>query len=446
MSALSTMAVKGSSPALLTANKGVLGWVSNGLVFMSTGDAGRPKSDTGRKSKMANISGSDGSSVPEMTAMKRGQGFRSSFSGRVASLFGCTGTLGRYVASRVGKSGTQCVMPYRCDHYDALRLKLVGDLGQVLFSEFHLKDEESIRKAVKYSDIVINMMGREFETRNFTFDDVHVKGARMLAKCAREAGVQNFVHVSHLLASENPETLWSGGSEYLKSKFRGDMAVLEEFPDATIIRPSEMVGTNDWFTWYYRSWFRRGSFRAVPCWRKGEFTVKSPVTYTNVTDAIMIALEDPDCKGKIFEATGPERYLLCDLLDYMMEMMDVDYDYFGYKCTDLRFRPLPFVKGYALEKFMPFGQKFYKAATLEKLERSQLSDLSQGYPHIAELGIKLDTMPEVLPWNLNPYRMSRYVTGSGPITPKTPLKALTRVEEEQIHAEAKESPLKILGL
>ena len=38
------------------------------------------------------------------------------------------------------------------------------------------------------------------------------------------------------------------GSEYLKSKWRGDMAVLEEFPDATIIRSSEMVGVNDWFT------------------------------------------------------------------------------------------------------------------------------------------------------------------------------------------------------
>jgi len=444
MSALSTMAVRGSTSSLMTANKGSLGLVSKAWMGTDEG-ATRPKSETGRKSTMTNISKADGTTVPELTSMKRGQGFRSSFSGRVASLFGCTGSLGRYVSSRVGKNGTQIVMPYRCDHYDALRLKLVGDLGQVLFSEFHLQDEASIKKAIKYSDVVVNMIGREFETKNFTFDDVHNKGARRLAKCAREAGVKDFIHVSHLLASENPETLWSKGSGYLKSKFRGDMAVLEEFPDATIIRPSEMVGTSDWFTWYYRSWFRKGFFKAMPLWRKGEYTVKSPVTYTNVTDAIMIAMEDPSCKGKIFEATGAERHLLCDLIEHMMNLLDIDYSTNGYFIQDLRLQPLPVIKGFILQNFMPVGHKMYVGATLEKLERSQLSDFSQGYPHISELGVKVESMTEALPWNLNPWRENRYL--HGPVDPKTlHLKALTRVEEEQIHADARNSPLKAFGL
>merc|ERR1711973_864089 len=91
---------------------------------------------------------------------------------------------------------------------------------------------------------------------------------------------------------ENPETLWNSpksASGYLKSKFLGDMAVMEEFPDATIIRPSEMIGTQDWFTWYYRGMARRGNKWAMPLWKKGHYTVKAPVSYTNVTDAIQIA-------------------------------------------------------------------------------------------------------------------------------------------------------------
>ena len=79
---------------------------------------------------MTNINKNAGE-VPELTAMKRGQGFRSSFSGKVATLFGVSGSLGRHVANRVGKTGTQVIIPYRGDHYDVLRLKLIGDLGQV---------------------------------------------------------------------------------------------------------------------------------------------------------------------------------------------------------------------------------------------------------------------------------------------------------------------------
>jgi NADH dehydrogenase (ubiquinone) 1 alpha subcomplex subunit 9 len=113
----------------------------------------------------------------------------------------------------------QIIVPYRGDHYNALRLRVVGDLGQVLFSPFHLRDEESIRKAITHSNVVFNLIGREFESRNFTFDDVHVHGARRLAKLAREAGVKRFIHVSHVNAAEHPEVRFSSkNSLYLKHR------------------------------------------------------------------------------------------------------------------------------------------------------------------------------------------------------------------------------------
>lgn len=74
------------------------------------------------------------------------------------------------------------ILPYRGDHGEAIRLKLTGDLGQVLFHVFDLRDEKSIREAVKYSNVVVNLVGREFETKNFKYDDVHVEGARRLAR------------------------------------------------------------------------------------------------------------------------------------------------------------------------------------------------------------------------------------------------------------------------
>ncbi len=106
-----------------------------------------------------------------LAGLKRGTGGRSSFNGVVATVFGASGFVGKYVCNRLGKIGTQVeitfkkykiiiiiidnnewcnylqiIVPYRGDHYDVLRLKLVGDLGQVLFFPFHLRDEDSIRK------------------------------------------------------------------------------------------------------------------------------------------------------------------------------------------------------------------------------------------------------------------------------------------------------------
>lgn len=97
------------------------------------------------------------------------------------------------------------ILPYRGDHYDVLRLRLTGDLGQVLFMPYDIRDETSLRKAMKYSNVVINLVGRDWETKNFSFDSVNVEGAARVARIAKECGVDKLIHVSSLNAQEHPE-------------------------------------------------------------------------------------------------------------------------------------------------------------------------------------------------------------------------------------------------
>ncbi|NIG60864.1 NADH dehydrogenase [Pontoporia blainvillei] len=141
-----------------------------------------------------------------------GKGGRSSVSGIVATVFGATGFLGRYVVNHLGRMGSQVIIPYRCEPYDTMHLRPMGDLGQIIFLEWNGTDKDSIRRAVEHSNVVINLVGREWETRNFDFEDVFVKIPQAIAQVSKEAGVEKFIHVSHLNADIK------SSSKYMRNK------------------------------------------------------------------------------------------------------------------------------------------------------------------------------------------------------------------------------------
>jgi NADH dehydrogenase (ubiquinone) 1 alpha subcomplex subunit 9 len=115
--------------------------------------------------------------------------------------------------------------------------------------------------------------------------------------------VEKFVHVSALNASPNPQPLVYNGSKFLKSKYEGENAVREEFPDAIIFRPSDVYGQEDRFLRYYAHVWRR-QFRGMPLWHKGEKTVKQPVFCSDVAQGIVNAIMDPEAVGQVYQAVG----------------------------------------------------------------------------------------------------------------------------------------------
>ncbi|XP_029010658.1 NADH dehydrogenase [ubiquinone] 1 alpha subcomplex subunit 9, mitochondrial [Betta splendens] len=321
----------------------------------------------------------------------KGKGGRSSSSGIAATVFGATGFLGRYVVNRLGRIGSQIVIPHRCDQYDLMYLKPMGDLGQIIFMEWDARNKDSIKKALEHSNVVINLVGREWETRNYGFEDIFVSIPQHIAKASREAGVTKLIHMSHLNADIRSQ------SKYLRNKAVGETVVREEFPDAIIMKPSEMFGREDRFFNYYANmrWFAGG----IPLIALGKKTVKQPVHVADVAKAIVSAVRDPDANGKTYAIVGPNRYVLHDLVEYI------------YGVAHRPFLPYPLPrplfhlvsKCFGLSPFEPW-------TTPDKVDRFHMTDMKYpGLPGLEDLGITPSTVEQKAIEILRRHRRYRYL-------------------------------------
>lgn len=242
--------------------------------------------------------------------IRKGTGGRSSVSGIIATVFGATGFLGRYVVQQLAKVGSQVLVPFRGSEDSPRHLKLMGDLGQIVPMKYDPRDESSIKAVMAKSNVVINLIGREYETRNFSFEDVNGVISEHLAKIAKEhGGIMRFIQVSCLGASP------SSPSRMLRTKAAGEEVVLKEIPEATILRPAAMIGTEDRIL---NKWAQIAkNWVVLPIIGDGCSKLQ-PVYVIDVAAAIIAALKDDgNSMGKTYELGGPEVFTIEQLVQLM---------------------------------------------------------------------------------------------------------------------------------
>jgi len=243
--------------------------------------------------------------------MKYGAGGRLSFNGNVATVFGATGFLGRYVVNRLAKTGTQIIVPFRGVDEDIRHLRVMGDLGQIVFLEYDIRDEEAVARAMSHSNVVINLIGKNHSTRNFSLEDVNVKAVETIAGAATKQGVDRLVHVSALGAEGRSP------SKVFQLKAQGERVLTDLFPQATIVRPAECYGHED--DYFNRYAYLRKLPLGVPLVDGGWKTTKRPVYIGDVAQGVVNASLDADSKGRTFELYGPEEYYLHDMVEFIFK-------------------------------------------------------------------------------------------------------------------------------
>ncbi|KAB2063132.1 hypothetical protein ES319_A10G197100v1 [Gossypium barbadense] len=125
--------------------------------------------------------------------VRKGTGGRSSVNGIIATVFGATGFLGRYLVQQLAKMESQVLVPFRGSEDNPRHLKLMGDLGQILPMKYDPRDENSIKAVIAKANVVINLIRREYETRNFSFEEVNHFMAEQLAMVAFVAFVTSTI-------------------------------------------------------------------------------------------------------------------------------------------------------------------------------------------------------------------------------------------------------------
>jgi len=300
----------------------------------------------------------------------------------VATVFGGSGFLGRYVVQRLAAAGYVTRVAVR-DPEGAMFLRPMGGVGQIVPMYAALNNAATVQRAVQDASVVVNLVGILAERRRGDFTRVQAEGAGAIAAAAASAGAKHLVHVSAIGADP------ASPSRYASSKAAGEAAVRAAFPAATILRPSLVFGAEDQF-------FNR--FAAMAQWLPimpviaGD-TRMQPVYAGDVADAVMAALIRPEAAGQVYELGGPHVWKFREILAWIL------------KETQRNRRLVEIPMGLAR-----LQASFAELLPTKPLTRDQLLLLSRdnvaapGMPGLLDLGVLATPAELIVPEYLGRYR------------------------------------------
>ncbi len=225
----------------------------------------------------------------------------------IATVFGASGFLGRYVVRAMASRGWRIRAASRRPDLGNY-LQPMGRVGQIVPVQANLRYPASLAAVLRDAEVAVNLVGILSPSGRQNFEAVHVFGARAAARAAKEAGVRHFVQVSAIGADAHAE------SSYARTKGRAEAAVRDIFPDAVILRPSILFGPEDDF---FNRFAALARMEPVLPLLGGGKTLFQPAYVGDVAEAVAQAAEGEATAGATYELGGPEVKSFKEILDYI---------------------------------------------------------------------------------------------------------------------------------
>jgi NADH dehydrogenase (ubiquinone) 1 alpha subcomplex subunit 9 len=265
--------------------------------------------------------------ITERRPNETGRGGRASDAGVKVCVFGATGFLGRYVCSGLGTNGVQTYIGSRGDEFAYRHLRPLFELGRAKFSFYSSRDRQSMADLISDADVVVNLIGKYYDTKaledtnkfpylnykvSTSVAEANVQVPRTIAELCAEMQVDNLIHVSS--AAANPDS----SSEWARTKYEGEQAVLDAYPWATIVRPTQMFGHEDMLLNWFADMAAR--FPVVPL-VDGGYALTQPVWVDDVAKTINRIIDDPEkFEGRRVDAFGSQDYSYAELARFVYDI------------------------------------------------------------------------------------------------------------------------------
>lgn len=217
---------------------------------------------------------------------------------------GGTGFVGRYLVSYL-KEKYQLFLPVRSIK------KATAILGTYPSIEY-LPFTNDLYSAVKDTkpDVIINLLGILNETKNETFEKVHIDYTKQLVNAAIEVGFINFIQMSALGADKHSK------SRYAKTKAIAEEYVINSGLKYVIFRPSIILGKEQKLFSDLKKLSKIAPFFLAP---KGKV---QPVHILDVRDAFLSVIEK-GIKNKIYQLCGPKIVSYKELFEFALKYVGI---------------------------------------------------------------------------------------------------------------------------
>lgn len=301
----------------------------------------------------------------------------------IVTVLGGTGFVGKHVVKHLARAGYMVNVVSRTPD-QALELRVLGPVGKVVLSRGNIRDIESIKPYLATSFAAIDLVGIMHESGKQRFSTLHAQAAEKVAKAAKETGVERYFYMSALGVDK------AFTSKYAKSKANGEKAVLEAFPEATVLRPALMFGDGEKF---FSKFACMARFSPVLPLIGGGETKFQPVYVEDIAAAVAKLMVEGKGRGKILEFGGPKVYTLKEMLEIMLAEIG----------RDRILLPVPFALASLAGSLMQWLPN--PLITSDQVRLLKYDNIvTSGHNSLVELGIKPTFLETVLPDILARYR------------------------------------------